>query len=95
LENRNPDNLPEDEQKVGGEKSSVSLEHENSGYTKSLGSRGRLTRSKNKSKVPSDVAPGFQSHVVEIRKRSDIVQGLATFVVTMQMTKPTTESQRH
>ena len=33
----------------------------------------------NKSKAPADVAPGFKSHVVEIRKGSDILKGLATF----------------
>jgi len=78
-ENPKPDNLPEDEQKVSGGKTSVSLKPENYGCTKRLRSRGRPARSKNKSKVPADVAPGFKSHVVEIRKGSDIVQGLATF----------------
>jgi len=34
---------------------------------------------KSKSEVPVDVAPGFKSHVVEISKGSNIVQGLATF----------------
>jgi len=78
-ENPNPDNLPEDELKVGGGKSSVSLEHEKSGCTKLLRLRGRAGASKNKSKVPADVAPGFKSPVIEIRKGSDIVPGLATF----------------
>jgi len=54
---------------------------ENSGCLKRQRSRGHPARSKNKSKVPADIAPGFKSHVVEIRKRSDIVQGLATFAV--------------
>ena len=40
-------------------------------------SRGRPAGWKSKSKVPADVAPGFKSHVVESRKGSDIVQGLA------------------
>jgi len=40
-ENPNLDNLPEDEQKVHGGKSSVSLELENAGCTKRLRSRGR------------------------------------------------------
>ena len=39
-ENPNLENLPEDEQKVGSGKSSVSLEPENSGCTKRLRSRG-------------------------------------------------------
>jgi len=78
-ENPNPDNLLEDEWKVGFGKSGVPLEPENSGCTMRLRSRGCLTGSKNKSKVPAGVAPGFKSHVFEIRKGSDIVQGLATF----------------
>jgi len=41
--------------------------------------RGRPAGEKNKSKVSVDVAPSFKSHVVEIRKGSDIVQGLVTF----------------
>jgi len=44
-----------------------------------LRSRGRPAGSKNKSKVLADVASGFKSHVIDIRKGSDIVQGLATF----------------
>jgi len=63
----------------GGGKSSVSLEPKNSGCTKRLRSRGCPTRSKNKSKVLEDVALGFKSHVIEIGKGFDIVQGLATF----------------
>ena len=79
-ENPNPDNLPEDEQKVRGGKSSLSPEPENSGCTKRLRLRGCPAGSKNKSKVPVDVALGFKSHVVEIRKGSDISQGFATFI---------------
>jgi len=78
-ESPNPDNLPEDDQKVGGGKRSVSLEPKNYGCTKRLRSRGHPAGSKNKSKVPAYVAPGFNSHVVEIRKGSDILKGLATF----------------
>jgi len=78
-ENPNLDNLPEDEQKVDGGTSSVSLEPKNSDSTKRLRSRGRPAGSKNKSKAPADVVPGFKRHVVEIRKGSDTVQGLATF----------------
>jgi len=40
---------------------------------------GRPAGSKNKSNVPADVAPGFKTHVVEIRKGYDTIQGLATF----------------
>jgi len=78
-ENPNPDNLPEDEQKVGGWRSSVSLEPKNSGCAKRLRSRGRPAGSKNKSNIPADLAPSFKSHVFKIRKGSDIVQGLAIF----------------
>jgi len=78
-ENPNPDNLPEDEQKVDCGKSSFSLEPENSGCTKRLRSRDRPAGSRNKSKVPGNVAHVFKSHVVEIRKESDIVEGFATF----------------
>ena len=78
-ENPNLDNLPEDKQKVGDGKSSFSLEPDNYGCTKRLTSRGHPAGSKNKFKVPADVAPGFKSHVVQIGKGSDIVQGLATF----------------
>jgi len=46
---------------------------------KRLRSRGHPAGSKNKFKVPADVAPSFKSHVVQIGKGSDIVQGLATF----------------
>jgi len=41
--------------------------------------KGRLVGSKNESKAPAHAAPGFKRHVVEIRKGSDAVQGLATF----------------
>jgi len=64
-------NLPEDEQKVGSGKSNVSLKPENSVYRKRLKSTVRPAGSNNKSKVPADVAPGFKSHVVEMRKGSD------------------------
>jgi len=81
-ENPNPDNLPKDEQKVGGGKSGVRLEPKYSGCKKRLRSRGHPAGSKNKSIVPADVAPGFKSHVIEIRKGSDIVQGWATFTAS-------------
>jgi len=63
-ENSNPENLPEDEQKVSRGKNSVSLEPKKSGCTKRLRWRGRPAGSKNKSKVSANVAPGFKSHVV-------------------------------
>ena len=50
-----------------------------SSCTKRLRLRGHPAGSKSKSEVPVDVALGFKSHVIEIRKGSDIVQGLATF----------------
>jgi len=78
-ENPNPDNPPEDEQKVSGGKVSVLLEPENSGCIKRLRSRGRPAGSNNKSNVPANVAPTFKSHVVERRKGSDTVHGLSTF----------------
>jgi len=77
--NHNPDNLAEDEQKVGDGKGSVSLEPKNSSCAKRLRSRGRPARLRNKSKVRVDVAPGFKSHVIEITKGSNIVQGLVRF----------------
>ena len=80
-ENPNPDNLPEHEQKVGGKKSSVLLELENSGCIKRPRSRGRPAGWKNRPKGPVDVAPGFKSYVVEIRKGSNLVQGLVRFAV--------------
>jgi len=94
-ENPNPNYLPEEEQKVDGGKSSVSLELQIFGCTKRLRLRGRPVGLKNKSKVPAGVAPSFKNLEVEIWKGFDIVQCLATFAAKIQMTKPTTQSQSH
>jgi len=94
-ENPNLDNLSDDEHEVGGGKRSISLEPENSDCTKRLRSWALQAGLKNKSKVPADVISSFKSHVIEIKKGSDIVQGWATFAANNLMTKPTTQSQRH